>query len=192
MTRTKIFSLGFLLCLMSLQSGLAQSRYKVREDTSRVSFTLRHFANQASGKFKDFSGDLSFSKASPETSSISFSVDAASVDTANSTRDSHLRGQEYFDVASHPKMTFESRAFKKVGKNRFMVTGPLTMRGQSKNITVPVVLQRSQTLWATGEEALQFSCQFSIDRTDFGVGESSSLLGSEVSIDLNLEFRQVP
>ena len=70
-----------------------------------------------------------------------------------------------------------------------MVTGVLTIKGHSKTVTVPVELARQATLWATGEQSLHFETTFTIDRTEFGVGEASSLLGSEVEIHLVVEFR---
>lgn len=184
---------NFLIFLLLLaMPAVAKGAYTARSDASQVGFTLRHFANKASGNFDRFGGTLNFEKSNPEASQVTFSVDVNSVDTANSERDEHLRNKDYFDTTTYPKMTFESKAFKKVGKDKYMVTGPLTIKGHSKNISVPVTLERSQTLWATGEEALTFQCQFTIDRTEFGVGEASSLLGSEVTIDLNLEFRREP
>lgn len=114
------------------------------------------------------------------------------MDTGNGTRDDHLRGDEYFDTKSFPKMTFESKAFKNVGKDKYLVTGTLTMKGHSKNISVPVTLTKSQSLWASGEDSLIFDSVFAVNRVEFGVGEDSSLLGSEVTVNLHLEFRTKP
>lgn len=192
MQKTLAAILSLVLFTLLATPGLAEESFKVFPKESKIGFTLRHFANKASGTFGQYSGTLDFSKKSPQNSKVSFSVDVNTVDTANTKRDDHLREAEYFDVAKYPKMTFESKVFKEVGKNRYMVTGPLTIKGHTKNVSVPVRLEKSQTLWASGEEALEFSCQFKIDRTEFGVGEESSLLGSEVTIDLLLEFRKAP
>lgn len=169
--------------------ALAKGSYRVAEKESKVGFSISHLTNTATGQFNKFTSQLNFQKANPDKSTISFSVDVASVDTGNSGRDSSIRGDEYFAVAKYPQMTFESKAFKKVGENQFMVTGPLTIKGHTKNISVPVTLTKTGVTWATGEEVLRFKGAFAIDRTEFGVGESSSLLGSEVNIKLDLEFR---
>lgn len=186
----RICLLGFLLVLG--QPTLAQTTYHAFPSSSKVGFSLRHFTNTADGEFGKFSGTLEFSKQHPENSSIEYEVDVASVDTGNGTRDDHLRGDEYFEVKKYPKMTFESKAFKNVGKNKYMVTGALTIKGHSKNISVPVTLAKTQSLWASGEEALTFDSTFAVNRTEFGVGEESSLLGSEVTVSLHLEFRTKP
>jgi polyisoprenoid-binding protein YceI len=156
---------------------------------SKVGFSLRHFTGTAHGVFTDYSGSLDFDDRAPENSRVSFEVNVGSIDTDNSKRDEHLRGTEYFNAQRYPTMTFASQKFKPVGKNKFMVTGPLRIKGHEKMVSVPVVLERKQTLWASGEESLHFSGSLEIDRTEFGVGEESALLGSQVTIELDLEFR---
>ena len=185
----KMFGFSLALLLLSSQLGLSQEHFRVIPSSSKVGFSLRHFTGRADGHFNRYSGTLDFDENAPDKSKISFEVDVPSVDTANGKRDDHLRDTEYFDATKYPKMTFKSESFKKTGKKSYMVTGPLTIKGHTENVTVPVILDRKTTLWATGEDSLIFEVTFNIDRTKFGVGESSSLLGSDVKIDLELEFR---
>jgi polyisoprenoid-binding protein YceI len=178
-----------LLCLTSGLAALARQPHRAVAPDSKVAFSISHLTNRAHGKFQKFDGTLSFVKDKPEACHVQFRVDTASIDTGNSGRDENLRGKEYFSVAEFPSMTFESKAFKKVGNNKYMVTGPITIKGRSKNISVPVTLTKTGTTWATGEDVLRFTGNFEVDRTEFGVGEASSLLGSEVAITLDVEFR---
>ncbi len=182
---------ALLLALALACAVLAGEQQKLEPvaSHSRVAFSLRHFTGTAEGKFKKYKGTLDFNAEHPEKSKISFEVDVASIDTDNGSRDKHLREEEYFDVANHPKMTFRNTSFRKTGQNKFMVTGPLTIKGHTKTVTIPVSLERQDTLWATGETLLHFESTFTLDRTEFGVGEASSLLGSEVTVHLDLEFR---
>lgn len=179
----------FWIWALLVAVATAKGSYRVIEGDSKVGFSISHMTNTAQGRFTHFSSQLNYSKATPDKSNIKFAVNVDSVDTGNSGRDDSLRGEEYFNVGKYPQMTFESKSFKKVGENQFMVVGPLTIKGHSKNISVPVTLTKTGTTWATGEDILHFQGKFEIDRTEFGVGESSSLLGSEVSITLDLEFR---
>jgi polyisoprenoid-binding protein YceI len=178
-----------VLAMLATGLCLSQGHLKPVSNQSQVGFSLRHLTGRAEGHFGSFEGDLNFSPETPEKSEISFQVDVASVDTDNQKRDDHLRGEEYFHASKYPKMTFTSKQFKTTGKNRYKVTGPLTIKGHTKMVTIPITLKRKTTLWATGQESLVFGVAFEIDRTEFGVGENSSLLGSEVSIDMELEFR---
>ena len=188
MSKFKILLCGAVVLFCTLPS-LSQEHLRVIPSMSKVGFSLRHFTGRADGDFKRYTGTLDFAEKNPEKSKISFEVDVASIDTNNGSRDQHLRDAEYFDVAHHSKMTFHSKTFKKSGKNKYTVSGPLTIKGHTETVNVPVILKRKTTLWATGEESLVFETKFNIDRTRFGVGEASSLLGSEVEIALNLEFR---
>lgn len=187
------FSRPLILCTLLLTLGgavaYAKGPYRVAAADSAIKFSISHLTNRANGKFAKYEGSLNFNKAKPDASTVNFSVDVASIDTGNSGRDDNLRGKEYFSAAEFPKMSFQSKAFKKVGDNQYMVTGPLTIKGHSKNISVPITLTKTGTTWATGEDILRFKGAFEVDRTEFGVGESSNLLGSEVSVLLDLEFR---
>lgn len=178
-----------LLFTLAMTAWAGAQNYRATTADSKIAFSISHLTNTATGRFKKFEGRLSFSKEKPETSVVRFSVETASIDTGNNSRDDNLRDEDYFSVASFPTMTFESKSFRKVGPNKYMVTGPLVIKGHSKNISVPVTLARSGTTWATGEDVLRFQGTFEVDRTEFGVGEASSLLGSTVTVKLDLEFR---
>ena len=77
-------------------------------------------------------------RAKPEASSVELTIQAASIDTANETRDKDLRGADFFDVEKYPTITFKSTRITAKGKDAYDVTGTLTMRGVSKEITLPV------------------------------------------------------
>lgn len=190
--RSRPFHVSALLLLSLFALAEAKGTYRVFSSNSRAGFSISHLSNRAEGRFQKVSGTLKFSKQDPDASQVKVSIEVASIDTANKTRDTNLRGVEYFDAVKYPTMTFQSKSFKKVGAGKYMVTGPLTIKGHSKNISVPVTLVNQAKLWASGEESLKFQAEFEIDRTEFGVGEKSSLLGSEVRIQLALEFRDEP
>ena len=64
-------------------------------------FTLAH------GRFTSFSGAVIIDPLHPDTSQITVDIDASSVDSAMAVRDAHLRGEEFFDVERHPRITFD-------------------------------------------------------------------------------------
>lgn len=178
------------LCALTLTSLVwAQPTYQVAPSGSHVGFSIRNFISQTPGEFKAYDGTLQFSAAHPETSKVTFEVDVASIDTDIDKRDEHLRSDDYFGAKAHPKMTFESVAFKSVGPHRYLVTGPLTIKGHSKDISIFVDLERNTQLWNVPSDSLLFTTEFDIDRTEFGVGEPMAVLGSEVHIRLRLDFR---
>ena len=188
-TRTVHLGPIFLLLLILSQQVVADTEYRLVPSSSKIGFSIRHLTGRAQGVFSNASGTLSFSKDRPASSKVTVSVEVASIDTQSAKRDEHLRTEEYFWVEKFPKMTFQSLGFRQVGEGKYTVTGPLVIRGHSKDISVPMTLSKKGSTWATGEDVLQFQGNLTLDRTEFGVGESGSLLGNEVTLDLLLEFR---
>src|SRR5206468_442117 len=75
---------------------------------SEVLFQVRHLVTKVRGRFTDFNGTITFDPAHADRSSIAFTVNAASVDTATADRDQHLRSDDFFAVATFPTITFVS------------------------------------------------------------------------------------
>ena len=179
--------------LLALAPALAVAEpvtYKVDADHSGVSFSIRHFVSNTPGRFKDFDGTIKYDKDAPAASSVEFTIQAASIDTANNDRDEHLRGADFFDVQKFPTLTFVSSSVKPVDKDTLEVTGDLTMHGVTKKITIPVeVLGSVKT--PNGEKA-GFETNFTVNRKDYGIVwnrvlDASTVLGEEVKIVVNIE-----
>ena len=91
------------------------------------------------GYFRDFSGTIKYDGKDVAKSSVEFTAKATSVDTGVARRDDHLRKADFFEVEKYPDMTFKSTKVEKKGKN-WMVTGDLTMRGVTKQISFPITV----------------------------------------------------
>ena len=130
--------------------------------------------------------------------SVDITIDATSIDTANTDRDKHLRSADFFDVAKHSKITFTSTGVKAVGKNKAEVEGTLTLRGVSKPVTLEVdVLGMGPDAWGGWRSG--FEARVTINRKEFGISWNKVLdtggfvLGEEVDIVINIEgIRQKP
>jgi polyisoprenoid-binding protein YceI len=136
--------------------------------------------------------------AKPEASSVTFKIDASSIDTDNADRDKHLRSPDFFDVADHPAITFTSEKVRATGKDRYAVTGTLTMHGVAKTITLPVsFLGAGKDPW--GNVRSGFSTSVTLNRKDFGINWNKALdnggllLGEDVAVTIDLEtVKQAP
>jgi polyisoprenoid-binding protein YceI len=123
---------------------------------------------------------------------VEFTLKAASIDTSNENRDKDLRGANFFDVEKFPEITFKSTSVKAAGKDRYDVTGTLTMRGVAREVTLPVsFLGFGKDPW--GNEKAGFSTDVTLNRKDFGIvwnkalDSGGVLLGDEVWVSINLE-----
>ncbi len=95
-----------LFILTALIAGSAFAQYKPTDEGSSLNFTIKNFGIEATGKFTGLQGDITFDPANPAAANFDVSIDAASVNTDNSLRDGHFRGESYFDVKNYPEDTF--------------------------------------------------------------------------------------
>jgi len=164
---------------------------------SSVSFVARHLmVAKARGRFARFTGSLTIGDG-PETSSVTASIDASSIDTAEPTRDAHLRSPDFLDVERFPTVEFRSVAARLTGPTTLEVDGELTIR----DVTRPVALEVSYeglTADPFGNERAVFSAETEIDREEWGITWNKTLetggvlVGKRVKIELEIEAVRKP
>jgi polyisoprenoid-binding protein YceI len=193
--RTLVSAVTLALALPAL--ALAEPvTYKVDADHSGVGFTIRHFVSNTPGRFRDFDGTIVHDKDNPVASKVEFTVQAASIDTANDDRDKHLRSADFFDVEKFPTLTFTSTQVKAQDKDTLDVTGDLTIHGVTKRITIPV--DYLGTVKTPNGEKAGYETSFVVNRKDYGiiwnrVMDSGSILGEDVKVTISIEAdRQQP
>ncbi|MGQ9635256.1 MAG: YceI family protein [Bryobacteraceae bacterium] len=180
-------ALAFLL-LPGLVSG---ATYQIDASHSTAAFTVRHMmVTNVSGAFGKLAGTVEFDPANPSASKIDVTIEAASVDTRNPKRDEHLRSVDFFDVANHPTITFRSTKVERTGENRYRVTGNLTIRGVTKEVTLEV--ETTPEIQAQGTARFGASATTRINRKDFGVSWNRTLdtggvvVSDEVRINIDV------
>jgi len=177
---------------LSASAATASDTFVVDPGHSEASFKVRHLLSKTPGRFRDFEGRIQLDSERPEASVVEFRIRAASVDTDLDQRDEHLRGADFFDVAKHPEITFRSDAIKRVARDRYDVTGTLTMRGVAKRITLPVsYLGVAKDPW--GNDRAGFSTAITLSRKEFGMlwnkalDQGGFILGDEVWVTVEIE-----
>jgi polyisoprenoid-binding protein YceI len=153
----------------------AVSTWNIDPDHTQVWFSVKHmmFAT-VKGQFPGVVGELTLDERNPAASRIDVRIDAASIDTRNEQRDTHLRSGDFFDVENHPELTFTSRTVEAQGGGRYRVTGDLAIRGTSRE----VVLQAEETGRGTDpwcQQKIGFTASTSIDRKDYGLTWNQAL-----------------
>lgn len=170
----------------------ATRTYTIDKKHSEAVFQVRHLITKVRGRFDDFEGTIQFNEAVPEQSSVSFSIQAKSIDTNEPDRDNHLRSADFFDVEKHPKITFTSSRVKRLGSNSFEVGGTLTIRGTTKDVTLPVTfLGGAKDPW--GNDRAGFETELTVNRKDFGLNWNAALetggflVGDDVKINVSVQ-----
>jgi polyisoprenoid-binding protein YceI len=162
---------------------------------TEISFTARHMVvAKVYGRFTRFEGKLALKQEGLTPVSAELKIEAASINTSVENRDNHLRSGDFFDVEKYPHITFRSKKVEATGKDRFRVVGDLTIRGNTREVTLDAeFLGRAKDPW--GADRVAFSAKTSINRKDFGLSwnqmlETGGLMVSE-QIEVNLEVQGV-
>ena len=179
-----------------MTTAAAVRTFAIDKTHSEATFQVRHLITKVRGRFADFAGTITFNEAQPAQSSVSFEIQAASIDTSTPDRDAHLRSDDFFAVDKYPTITFESAGITAAGGNDYQVAGNLTMRGVTKAITIPVTLLGTAVdPW--GNQKLAFEGEVTINRKDYGLNWNAALeaggflVGDDVKISLSIQAAAV-
>lgn len=177
---------------LAASASFSQDVYTVDKTHSEVGFRVRHFVAKTAGRFDDFSGTITVVPGKPAESSVEFVIKAASINTANANRDTHLKSPDFFNVEKNPEITFKSTKVTPVDADTFNVTGIFTMNGTAREIALPVDFNGT-VIDGRGTEKAGFSLATKINRKDYGIVWNQTLdtggmvLGDEVEITINIE-----
>jgi polyisoprenoid-binding protein YceI len=143
------------------------------------------FKVKENGSFKTFDGSLAYDPERPADTQLDLTVYTASVETKNAEHNDLLRSGEFFDAEHFPTMRFVSASTVKQPDGSFSMTGEMTIRGITKQLTIPVRLRPGWSA-ASGDGAV-FESTFQIDRTDFGLNGAPKWGGLKVSISKKVD-----
>jgi polyisoprenoid-binding protein YceI len=183
---------ALLALIVAATPAFAGETYVVDKTHSDAIFTIRHLMSRVTGRFDDLSGTISVDRAKPENSTVEFTIQAASIDTNDEGRDKHLRSPDFFDAEKNPQITFKSTKVKPTGKDTYDVTGQFTMRGVTKEITLPVTVL-GEMKDGRGVPKIGFETTTTINRKDYGVAWNRALdaggyvLSDDVKVTITLE-----
>jgi polyisoprenoid-binding protein YceI len=156
--------------------------YTIDTAHSRVGFVARHaMVAKVRGSFDDFEGTLHIDGEHPENSSGRVAIQAKSIDTRNGQRDDHLRSNDFLDMDNHPEITFVSKSVEPTGDDTFKVTGDLTIRGVTKEVTIDFEFTGT-AVDPFGNVRIGLEGSTVLNRKDFGVSWNAALEGGGVLV----------
>lgn len=172
---------------------MSQSIWNIDTAHSSVGFSVRHMmVSKVRGEFKSYRGHFEIEGDSLVPSSVEVSIDTASIDTAVTDRDNHLRSADFFDAARFPAMTFKSKRVEDVSREGFRLVGDLTIRDVTKEVSLDVEIGGQQKdPW--GNDRVGYSAKTRIERKEFGLVWNQALetgglvVGDKVEILLEVE-----
>jgi polyisoprenoid-binding protein YceI len=163
---------------------------------TEAGFRARHMmVTWVHGLFKDVHGKLRFDLERPLDGTFEGTIDARKLWTGQDERDAHLRSADFFDVESHPTISFSGRLIERTGDIDFKAQAELSIRGVTRTVTMDLsYLGRWQTPFWVGEEnkgtltRIGFEAKTRIDRHDFGVSWQDEIPGGGVVVGNEIEL----
>jgi polyisoprenoid-binding protein YceI len=181
------FLMGTVMSLALAAPAVAADTYVLDASHTAVLWHISHFGfSSPSGKFMHIEGTLTLDEANPAASKIQVMIPVASVDSGVPKLDEHIKGKEFFDVATFPTATYKSDTIEVTGKDSALVHGTLTLHGVSKPVTLNVRLNKLAENMMKKKTA-GFSASAVIKRSDFGMKAYLPGLGDDVRIEIESE-----
>ncbi len=171
------------------------AKWAVDKAHSHIGFEVKHMmVSKVKGSFDSYEANIEADDLTDlTTATIEFKIDVDSIDTRNEDRDNHLKSDEFFDVEKYPTIEFKSTNIKKEDDDEYEVTGDLTIKGITKQVTFDVEYGgKGKNPW--GVDVYGFEAEAKIDREQFGLTWNAPLetggvlVGKEVKIKLELEI----
>lgn len=163
--------------------------YTIDPSHTRIGFSARHaMVTKVRGNFEEFEGSAHVDTVNPAASSVTVTIQAASVTTGNEQRDGHLKTPDFFDIANYPQITFVSTDVQRDG-SEWAITGDLTINGVTKSVTIPFE-ETGSAKDPFGNTRVGFEGEVTIDRTEWNLSFNAALEtgGVLVSEKVKLEF----
>ena len=174
--------LSFIACIFFVTLSAHGQAYIPNAD-AKVNFKIKNFGSTVDGSFTGLTGTLEFNENDFAGTKFKVSLDAKSIDTGIGMRDNHLRKSDYFDVSRFPVIEFSSTKVVKGNASEGIVTGKLTIKNITKEITFPFT-------FAISNGNPRFKGEFKLNRRDYAVGGSSISLADELMVILDVPFKK--
>lgn len=172
-----------------------KTTFQIDPSHSSVNFSIKHMMiAKVHGAFEKVSGQLTYDSQNPESSSIEANIEAASINTREPARDTHLKSGDFFDVEKFPQISFRSTRVQVKDEGALLVTGELSIHGVSKSVVLEVEGPSEELKDPWGNVKMGISATTRIKRKDFGLNWNAALeaggvlVGDDVNITLDIQF----
>jgi polyisoprenoid-binding protein YceI len=187
--------------LLTATPLLARTTWQIDPAHSRAQFTVRHFMiSNVRGDFSSIKGTVeNFDGTDVTKARLNVTIEINSITTRVAKRDEHLKSADFFDMDTHPTMSFVSTSITPAGGGKFNLNGNLTIRGTTKPVTFLLEPVSKPIVDPQGRTRVGAEASGRINRRDFGVNFTQILdngvigVADEVFIQLDTELvRQGP
>jgi len=181
---TRITFVAGLAALLLAAGAHAIEFNQLQPDKSAVTFAYKQMNVPMDGRFQRFSGRINFDPAKPTLAQAEIAIELASIDTGSPEGNDEVAGKLWFNTKQFPVARFVSTSIKPLGNNRFEVTGKMSIKGRTHDVTTPATFRQA------GPQGV-FEGSFVLKRADYGIGEGMWADFGTVANEVQIKFRLV-
>jgi polyisoprenoid-binding protein YceI len=183
----KIQLTTFLMTAAFALPATAADSYTVDPAHTFPNFEINHLGfSTMHGRFGATTGKITLDTAA-KSGSIDITIDATSIDTGHAKRDTHLKSDEFFNVAKFPTLAYKSSKLKFNGDKLSGADGELTMLGVTKPVSLAVTAFNCGPHPMNKKPMCGANATATIKRSDFGLSTYVPAVGDEVKISIEVE-----
>jgi polyisoprenoid-binding protein YceI len=184
----KAITLGLTVASVATLSIAKPVAYQIDPGHSATVFSWSHFGfSTPSANFSDIQGTINVDNEKPANSSVNVNIPVSSINTNVKALDDHIKTAEFFDAAKYPNITFKSTKVQALGKNKYKITGDLTVKGVTKPVVLDAVLNKQGVHPMTKLQTVGFNATTSFNRSAFGVGAYVPNVGDKITVNITTE-----
>lgn len=186
--KLKTLALGLTLATVATFSMAKPVAYTIDPGHTATVFSWSHFGfSTPSANFSDIQGTITVDNEKPANSSVHVTIPVSSINTNVKALDEHIQTAEFFDVEKHPNITFKSTKVQALGKNKYKITGNLTIKGVTKPVVLDAVLNKQAVHPMTKLQTIGFNATTSFNRSAFNVGAYVPNVGDKITVNITTE-----
>jgi polyisoprenoid-binding protein YceI len=185
-SRAALLSLAMSFAMLAAAEAQTAPVFAIAPQGSSIKFFVSSSVS-VKGTFDNWNATLTFTSVDPATGVLDIKIPAASVDTGSGMKNSALKGEDFFDVANNPMITFHSTKIAQTGPNTFEVDGDFTIRGVTKQEKLTL------TVSGIGTGSGDINGTMAFDRKDYGINGSIPLvrIADRVEVTVDLKGKRI-
>ena len=169
---------------------VAAGTYEADPGHTRVTWKIKHLGfSTYSGIVPAITGTLVLDPKNPNASRVEVTIPVNKLGTLDTVLDAHLMAGDFFDVANFPRATFTSTRVEAHGDHA-RITGDLTLRGVTRPVTLEAEFNQAGVAPTDNTYTVGFDAKAKIKRSDFGMNAFLPLVGDEVELLIEAEFKK--
>lgn len=177
-------AIALLLASVLALPNIAAAVLKTDPAKSTVSAVFKQMNVPVEAKFHKFNAQIDFNAAKPEASKATMEIDINSFDLGDKEYNREVLKKEWFNAAQYPKASFVSTGMKAGSAGKLDVSGKLTIKGKSANVSFPLTIKKEGTHQV-------FEGALPIKRLTYNIGEGEWADTSMVADEVVIKFRIV-